>query len=57
MSSLCRYYRLVEISMKMLQNYSYFMTHSCIVILKDYKESKAGLKELELVREEVKKLD
>ena len=43
--------------MKMLQNYSYFMTHSCIVILKDYKESKAGLKELELVREEVKKLD
>jgi len=57
LSSLCRYYRLVEISMKMFQNYSYFMSHSCIVVLKDYKESKAGLKELELVREEVRKLE
>ena len=46
MGALCRYFRLIEMSMNMFQNFSYFKQHCYIVILKNYRESKAGGKEL-----------
>ena len=46
LGALCRYFRLIEMSMNMFQNFSYFKQHCYIVILKNYRESKAGGKEL-----------
>ena len=55
--ALYRYFRLIELSLREFQNYSYFNSHSGITILKNYRESQIGMKEVMLVKQEVKSFD
>ena len=56
LTSLCKYYRLVEINMSVFQNFSHFKANSFIVIIKNYRESKLEQKDLEILKQEVERL-